>query len=604
MKTISYILLLAVHCHAGVLDWFDTPTPKTKKICMLMQEFEPVVLKAIEDYQVPGVVIGIVSDGKLIYSKGFGWRNVEKKLPVTTDTIFSIGSCSKAFTSFLAGTLVDEGLMSWDQRIVDIYPEFRLKDPHATLTLTMRDLLTHRSGMPTHDLMWYNSSALTRVDVMHRLRYLDPSCEIRERYQYNNLMYLAAGFSMEYLMARSWEELIDDRVLKPLDMTHTSFKVADMQNEGDFAVPYIEKNDKYTRMSFRDISLIGPAGGINSNVPDLAKWVQVQLSGGLPGQKPLISPSSLQEMHAPQTVIPGAPESNESLILASALGWNVISYRGHYYVSHDGGLDGFTSVIGFLPRDDIGIIVLSNKNLTTLPRYISNQVMDRLLDLPFLDWIGDGVIALEKTRRGLKESMEKEDLTRKKGTQPSHPLKDYVGSYHNYGYGTLAIIEKEGHLSLLINELECSLEHWHYDVFAISKEMQDMFRSREGAKLSFQTASNGDIAKLVAPFEPKSGDIVFEKQAFHSLSNTAYLKQFTGVYEIYGYVVEINVNKGALCAVIPGQPCYELVPEAENEFSVKSLSGYTVRFVMDKEHKVEEVLLVQPYGAFSAKPKK
>ncbi len=565
MKWLSLLLAVASlnSSFGGVFDWFDTPSPKVKRIQKVMQDFEPQILKALEDYQVPGIAIGIVADGQLAYGKGFGWRDMEKQLPVTPETLFSIGSCSKAFTAFLAGTFVDEGLIAWDQPIIDIYPEFRLYDSHATFHLTMRDLLTHRSGMPQHDLMWYNSSTITRADIMRRLRYLEPACDIRERYQYNNLMYLAAGFTMEHLMARPWEEMIDERILKPLGMSQTNFKVSDMQKGKNFATPYIEKGEKLKRMNFADISLIGPAAGINSNIVDLAKWVGVHLSGGKAGEKQLISPAALQEMHAPQSIVSGAPESNESLIYTTGIGWNVLSYRGHYYVSHDGGLGGFTSVVGFFPRDDIGIIVLSNKNLTTLPRYLSQEINDRLLDLPFIDWLKDGLEALQKTRNAKAESLKKEDQARKKGTHPSHPIAEFAGEYSHDGYGTLSVIEKDGKLRLLINDLECLLDHWHYDVFVVAEEFQDMFRSREGLRLSFQTGLNGEIESIVIPFEPKSGDIVFAKKPPETLSGNSYLKQFTGIYEIYGYVVEIVLNRGVLCANIPGQPCYELVPEAK-----------------------------------------
>jgi CubicO group peptidase (beta-lactamase class C family) len=605
MKKLFLIALFALQSYAGVTEWFEPSSPKAKRIGELMGELEPAIDKALKDFQVPAVSLGIVSEGRLVYAKGFGYRDAESRLPAGADTIYSIGSCTKAFTSFLAGTLVDEGLIRWDQRIIDIYPEFRLWDGHATLNLTMRDLMSHRSGMPQHDLMWYNSSTLTRMEIMRRLRHLQPSCDIRERYQYNNLMYLTAGFAMEHLMARSWEDLVAERILQPLAMTETSFRVADMQAKADFAAPYLEKKDgSLKRMTFRDISLIAPAGGINSNVVDLAKWVGIHLSGGQWGGKSLISPSTLQEMHAPQMIVPGTPETNESPVFTTGLGWNIITYRGHYYVSHDGGVDGFTSVIGFLPRADLGMIVLSNKNLTTLPRYLSLQIIDKLLDLPYKDWLQEGVDALEKTKNAKAESMKKEGLARKMGTEPSHPIEEYAGEYSHEGYGTLTIKELDGKLSLFMNDLEASLDHWHYDVFVIAEEAQDMFRTREGAKISFQNGLSGEIEKLVIPFEPKSGDVVFRKLSAESLSGQAYLKQFTGVYEIYGYVVEIVLNKGILCALVPGQPCYELVPESKNEFSVKSLAGYTVRFLMDQAQKVEEVLLVQPYGAFSAKPKK
>ena len=605
MKIIFLFVVTLAYCYAGEFDWLDASSPKEKRIGQLMQELEPAIVKALKDFQVPAVSLAIVSEGRLVYAKGFGWRDAENLLPASAETVYSIGSCSKAFTSFLAGTLVDEGLIRWDQRIIDIYPEFRLLDGHATLNLTMRDLMSHRSGMPQHDLMWYNSSTLTRMEVMRRLRHLQPSCDIRERYQYNNLMYLVAGFTMEHLMARPWEDLVAERILGPLGMTHTSFRVADMQAQVDFAVPYLEKKDgALKRMTFRDISLIAPAGGINSNVVDLAKWVQLHLSGGLFGGKSLISPATMQEMHTPQMIVPGTPETNESPIFTTGLGWNIVTYRGHYYVSHDGGVDGFTSVIGFLPKTDLGMIVLSNKNLSTLPRYLSLQIIDRLLDLPYNDWLQEGVDALEKTKNAKAESMKKDGLAQKMGTHPSHAIQDYAGEYSHEGYGTLTIREKDGKLSIFMNDLECLLDHWHYDVFVISEEAQDMYRTREGAKISFQNGLSGEIEKLVIPFEPKSGDVVFRKLASESLSGQAYLKQFTGVYEIYGYVVEIVLNKGVLSALVPGQPRYELVPESKNEFSVKSLAGYTVRFLMDQVQKVEEVLLVQPYGAFSAKPKK
>ncbi len=603
MKILSLLLIIAAQGCCGVFDWFETSSPKAKKIRQIMEEFDPLIVQALEDYQVPGLSIGIVADGQLVFAKGYGLRDPENELPATSDTIYSIGSCSKAFTSFIAGTLVDEGLIHWDTRIIDMYPEFRLFDDHATLHVTMRDLLTHRSGMPMHDLMWYNSSTLTRADVMHRLRFVEPSCDIREFYQYNNVMYLAAGFAMEYLMAEPWEELVSSRILKPLQMNHTSFHIKDMQTAQDYAVPHGETVDSWRRIAFQDISLIGPAGGINSNVHDLSKWILMHLNGGVVGDKSLISPVVLQEIHAPQVVVTGAPESKVSHIYTGALGWNVVAYRGQYYVSHDGGLAGYTSVVGFFPKEGIGIIVLSNKNLTTLPRYLSNQINDAILDLPFINWLQEGLDQVKKTKLAKLELKEQENLVRKAGTQPSHLLQDFIGDYHHDGYGTLSISEKEGKLSVRLNDLECFLDHWHHDVFVISEEAQDMFRSREGLKLSFHNGMNGEVEKLVIPFEPKSGDVVFYKKAPDSFSADLYLKQFVGVYEIYGYVVEIAIIKNKLCAVIPGQPTYELVPESKNEFSVKSLNGYMVRFVMNPEQKVDEVLLLQPYGAFSARPK-
>lgn len=570
----------------------------------VLEESESEIAQALQAYQVPGVAIAVVADGELIYAKGFGFRDLEKQFPVTSDTIFAIGSCSKAFTSFLAGTMVDEGLISWDEKIIDMFPEFRLHDEHATLHVTMRDLLTHRSGLPRHGFMWYGSSTMTRSDMMKRLRYLEPSCDLRARYQYNDLMYLVAGYSMEQLIGRSWEQQVAEKILAPLQMDNTGFSSDEMQQKSDFAIPYLEKEGSLKRTPFRDISLIAPAGGIHSNVKDLAKWVAMHLNGGKIEGKTLISPAALQEMHAPQTIVPGAPESNESLIYTGGLGWNIVPYRGHYYISHDGGVHGFTSVVGFFPKEKIGIIVLSNRNLTSFPRYLSNQLIDRLFGISNSHWLEEGMAGVQKSREAQEESKHKEVLLRKIGTHPSHPLECYAGDYTNPGYGTLTVEVKDDQISATINGLKCFLEHWHYNVFVLSEESQDMLINREGTKFSFQVGLNGEIEALCVPFEPTTRDIVFIKEPGQSLSTTSYLQQFVGVYEIYGYVVEIALRGGVLCGIIPGQPVYELVPEAKNEFSVKSVSGFSVRFIVNANQEVEEVILVQPYGAFSAKPKK
>jgi len=568
-----------------------------------MEGFDAIAEKAIKDYQVPGLAIGIIVDGHLVYAKGFGFRDVEKKLPVSNDTLFAIGSCTKAFTAFTLGTLVDEGELHWDEKVIDVFPEFRLHDPYATQNLTIRDLLTHRSGMPRHDFMWYNSS-FSRFDVMRRLRYLEPSCNLRERYQYNNLMYLVAGYAAEQLTGKDWEELVRTRILQRLDMKNTNFSVEEMQKSSDFAVPYVEKNGHLERMAFRDISLIGPAGSMNSCVHDLSHWVQMQLDDGVYKTISQINPAILQEMHTPQVIIPGAPETKESLIYAYGLGWSIASYRGRYFLSHDAGTDGFTATIGMLPQEGIGVIVLSNRNLTSLPRFISLQAIDRLLELPSLDWLKQGVEGISKEKQSSKESKQKENLLCKKGTDLSHPVDHFIGKYEHPGYGTVSVDLVEGRLCSTFNGISSFLEHWHYDVFSIVEETQHTFFSRAGTKVTFRNNMKGDVDELMIPFEPSIPDIIFKRKNEDSHSQLSYFRQFVGLYEIYGYTVEIALRKSTLCAIIPGQPLYELVPSSENEFTVKSMTGYNVRFVLHPDGRVEEILLVQPYGAFTAKPKR
>lgn len=597
-----FLFLLPVWLQAGFFNWFEPLPPKAQRAKDLLESFDEKIEKALIDYQVPGIAVGVVVDGRVVYSKGFGFRDFEEKLPMTDETVCAVGSCTKAFTTFVMGTLVDEGRLQWDEPVIDVLPQFRLWDQYATANLTLRDLLTHRSGMPRHEFVWYNAK-VNKNELLKRIRYLHPSFDIRERYQYNNLMYFAAGLAIEEATGKTWEALVTERILRPLDMTYTNFSVLDSQKCDNFAYPYVEKHEELKRMPFRNLSLIGPAGSLNSNVIDLTHWIQLHLAGGVYNGQRLISPVTLQELHAPQVIVPGAPETKETLLYAYGIGWVVLSYRGHYFISHDGVSDGFTSVVGLLPAENIGVVVIANKNMTALPRYLSFEVIDRVLELPHHDWFKEGVDSIRRNKETMKEKIVQEDRSRKKGTSPSHPLEEYVGTYENLGYGPLTIELVDGKLRANYNDLLFVLDHWHYDVFNVVEEKQDMIVSIEGKKFTFCNEACGEIGRLIVPFEPTAEDIVFSRRPTERLSTLNYLKQFTGVYEIYGYVVEIVLRDHTLVAIIPGQPNYELVPSCENEFTVKAMTGSTARFIMTPDGKVEEILLIHPYGTFTASPR-
>jgi CubicO group peptidase (beta-lactamase class C family) len=587
---------------AGLFDGYQTLTAKAERAKVLLETFDPVVEQALKEFNVPGLAMAVIVDGEVIYQKGFGYRDLESTLPVTSETIFRAGSLTKGFTTFLIGTLIDEGKLNWDGLVIDYLPDFRLYDQYATQNLTLRDLVTHRTGMPRHDFMWYNSK-MSRSEVFRRLRHLEPSCDIRARYQYNNLMYLIAGFALEEASGKKWEELMHQRILDPLDMDHTHLCINDVVNSDNYALPYIEKEGLLKQLPLRDFSVIGPAGSINSNVEDLTKWVKLQLNQGVYENQTLISPATLQEMHTAQVISSGVPEGRDTTVNAYGLGWYVNTYRGHYYLFHDGALDGYTTIIGMLPKAGIGIVILANKNLTSLPRCLCLETFDRLLELPPIHWLEQGVDGLQKAKQTEQENKLKENSSRKKGTSPSHPLEDFVGEYEHPGYGIARVTLKEGRLVATFNGIDCLLDHWHYDVFSIAEESQDLFISWKGMKLTFRNNIEGDVDELAIPFEPQSGDIVFKKRAGDALLDLSYLKQFTGFYELYGFTGEVALKNGSLIAAIPGQPLFELVPTGINEFKVKKMAGYAIRFVMDSANRVKEVLLVLPYGAFTAVPK-
>jgi len=240
-----------------------------------------------------------------------------------------------------------------------------------------------------------------------------------------------------------------------------------------------------------------------------------------------------------------------------------------------------------------------------LPRLIAMDAFDRILEIPGNDWLKEGLSGIDKSKEMMRENQLKEASNRKKGTHPSHPLEEYVGEYEHPGYGKVKIDLVDGALKATCNNVLFQLEHWHFDVFNITSESEELFLSLKNTKFTFRNNLNGDIGELIIPFEQKAPDIVFKRKPADSLSNTTYLRRFAGVYEIYSYTVEIMLRNQTLFAVIPGQPLYELVPCGNNEFTVKSLAGFSVRFVMDPTDQVEEVLLIQPYGiVYTAKPKR
>lgn len=590
--------LLSAHVQAGL--WGSSISPKAARAQTVLEGLEATIEKALIDFQIPGIAVGIVVDGHTVWLQGAGFRDLENKTKVNEDTLFAIGSCTKAFTTFALGTLVEEGLLKWDSPVLDLLPDFRLWDSYATQNVTLRDLITHRSGLPRHDFMWYNSTH-SRQELLKRIRYLEPACNLRERYNYGNLSYLITGLAMEKAKGISWENLVSEKILHPLGMEKTNFSYEETRQSGNFALPYLEKKGVLKQISFRDFASVGPACSLNSSVKDLVSWIKMLLAQGKYDNHVLLSSSSIQEMFAAQAIISGYIENQDTHFNAYGLGWCIHSYRGHYSVSHDGGIDGFTSVVTLLPYDNVGIVVLTNKNLINLPRYLSLEIIDRILELPARNWLKQGLDQWNNTKKAEETNI---DLQRKMGTSPTHPIEDYEGLYEHPGYGVVEIMVKEGKLEAIHNGISSLLDHWHYDVFSIREDTEELLISRKGIKFTFHTNVNGEIDTLSVPYEPKASPILFQKKVVDNFSNLSYYRKFLGSYEIYGLVCEFAIRDNTLIAIIPGQPIYELVPLKENEFSVKSRLEYTIRFVKDATGEISQVLLVSPYGAYTATRKR
>lgn len=562
--------------------------------------FPAFVEQARKDWKVPGFALAVVYEGEVLLAEGFGQRNVERDLSVTPQTLFAIGSASKAFTTFAMGTLVDEGKLDWDQPVAGYLPHFRLHDDFATNHITPRDLVTHRSGLPRHDLAWYNNKELSREDMIARLRYFEPNKQLRETFQYNNMMFLAAGYLVGRLHGGTWEEAVEARIFKPLGMTESNFSVESSQQGADFAMPYEDKDDVVRSMPFRNIDNVGPAGSINSNLEDMTRWLKLHLAGGKLDGQTVISPETLREMHTPQMAIAALPEEAELSPASYGLGWFVRTYRGHLQVEHGGAIDGFIAAVTLFPNDKLGIVAFANMNGSALPSLMTRHAADRVLGLSYKDWNGE---ALEKWRAGkqaAKAAEEKKDMYRKVDTRPTYALEEYTGVYEHPGYGMARIEYDGGQLVMTYNAIVTPLEHWHYDVFSGTKGGADS--TFENMRVQFLSNLKGDIDRLELPLEPTMGSIVFKRNPDPRLSDPNYIAQFVGVYELAKTELTIGMHGRSLTLSVPGQPLYELVPDRNNEFNLKAIPGFSIRFQPDATEGVA-AFLNQPNGVFELRRK-
>jgi CubicO group peptidase (beta-lactamase class C family) len=576
----------------------QTPVPTPKGL----DDFDAIVTKAMAEWKIPGLSVAIVHDGKVVYAKGFGYRDVEKKLPVTTDTLFAIGSVSKSFTSLVFGTLNDEGKVDWDKPVRAYLPAFQIDDPIATDHATPRDLLSHRTGLARYDLIWYSSN-FNREDLVSRLKYLKSDRDFRSGYEYNNLMITAVGYLEGRVANSSWEDLVRSRIFEPLGMQKSNFSVTDSQKSSDFSQPYSLKKDIVTKVPFKNVDAIGPAGSINSSINDMSRYVIFQLGDGTYNGQRIVSQNNLKLVHTGQTPITGLPEfftQNGLGPMTYAMGWVDTTYRGHHMVWHNGGIDGFYSLLTMLPEDKIGVVILTNLIGNHALEPIAYSAFDRLLGLSLDPWLDRYQALDDKAKKAEEEAKKNKISTAKTGTQSSHPLADFAGEYSNPGLGTVKIAQNGQELTLAFNQLEpYPFVRVHYDIFEVPEESESI---AAGTKGQFLTNWNGDIDRLSMPLEPAlQEDIVFKRVAQKLAKET--LLSLVGEYSLEGASAHVGLVGDSLQLTIPDQPSYDLIPTHGLIFDLKGLNGFSVEFKKDASGKITEMLVVQPGSAIVAKKK-
>jgi CubicO group peptidase (beta-lactamase class C family) len=437
-----------------------------------LQGLDDYVNKAIKDWKVPGIAIAVIKDDKIVYAKGYGVRELGKSAPVDENTLFAIGSSSKAFTAASIAMLVDEKKLKWDDSPGKYLPGFELFDPYVTREMTIRDLLTHRIGLERGDILWY-ASAYDRKEILHRIRYLEPSSSMRSRFGYQNIMYLAAGEIVPSITGKSWDDFVADRIFKPLGMKSSGTSVMTLNKSNNVASPHAEIDDKVRAVAWRDIDNIAPAGSINSNVVDMAQWVRLNLGNGKYADKQLISAASITEMQASQTIIPLRGQMGlyypKAHFLNYGMGWFLSDYNGRKLVEHGGAIDGMRAHVGMIPEENVGVVILSNLNGAILPTFLGYRIFDAFLGEKPRDWSGEMLKKYSALVAQGKAAAKKAESDRVMGTSPSLALEKYAGEYKSEMYGSANVKFENGKLTAHFGpNFNGKLEHWNYDTFQVN----------------------------------------------------------------------------------------------------------------------------------------
>jgi CubicO group peptidase (beta-lactamase class C family) len=564
--------------------------------------------RILKEFNAPGVTIAVVEKNKVVYTGGFGYRDYDKKLPVTENTLFAIGSCTKAFTASMLGMLAKEGKVDLDKPVRDYLPELKFYNEYTNDHATLRDMMCHRTGLPRHDYSWYGSTA-SRNELLSRVQYQEPTAELRAKYQYNNFMFMAQGIVIEKLTGKSWEENLRERILKPLGMTRTNMSVLDMEKSDDRSLAYTEEDKKIKAIPYRNIDAIGPAGSINSCAKDMANWLITWINMGKFNGKEIFPSNYRNDAITVQMAtgggLPGA-ENSDVHMSGYGLAWGMASYRGHYRVEHGGGIDGFITTTGFFPSDSIGIFVSSNQGGVSTS--IRNFIADRMFKLSYRNWSKSSLEGKLRADSIAKVAPNNDSLNRKPNTKPLREMKGYAGTYENKGYGRAKIFIERDTTWIDYNEAglrtKSYLEHYHYDIFRV-RSTEEKGVIKDAPKISFKTDERGDVVSCEMKMEPGVKDIVFEKIAEAIAVKKNQLKKYEGDFELApGVFAKLYLKGETLFAFLENQPEYELVAIDKNKFEIKTLKGYIVQFDENEKGEIPSLSFIQPNGTFKATRKK
>ncbi|OLE67405.1 MAG: hypothetical protein AUG74_10800, partial [Bacteroidetes bacterium 13_1_20CM_4_60_6] len=438
---------------------------------------------------------------------------------------FAIASNSKAFTAAALAILVDEGRIKWDDPATKYLPGFQLYDPYATRELTVRDLISHRSGLATFggDLLWYETT-YDRNEVLRRIRYLKPTSSFRSRYGYQNIMFLAAGQIVANMSGKSWDEFVREHFFVPLGMNRTVTSIRDLKNMDDVATPHNEVDGRVRAIHYSNVDAVGPAAGINTSVAELAQWIRLQLGRGTYNGKQIFSSARSHDMWSPNTIIP-LSEASEKFnptrhFNLYGMGWFLSDYQGRKVASHSGGLDGMVSQVALMPEENLGVVVLTNSE-TALGTILVNKVFDTFLGVPARDWSAEIMARVKQGEAADKVEEQKIEASRVPNTKPSLALAGYTGTFTGEMYGDARVTEENGHLVLRLvaaPNFVGDLEHWHYDTFRIKWRDSIVYPFPKGF-VTFTLSPEGKVDQL--KLDVPNPDFDFKELEFHHIESSS-----------------------------------------------------------------------------------
>ena len=468
-----------------------------------LKKFEQYVDSAFNKWDIPSVAVAVVQDGKIVYAKGFGYTDWDKKEKVNKNTLYPIGSISKSFTVLALAQLIDNEQLTWDTKVKDIIPDFKLYNDYVTMNATVEDLVCHRLGYATFsgDLLWYHTN-YTVDDIIKRIQYLKPVYEFRNGYGYNNLMFLVAGKVVENISGMKFEDYVRENIFTPLQMNRTTYQLSEMENEGNFAKgTFIDAEDQKKNIEFIPSQNIQAFGGVNSSVVEMANYMIMLMNNGFFDGEEIVSSKQINylwTMHNPIGMSNYDKRMHpERHFYGYGLGWFVYDKNGYKIVTHDGGMDGALSRLLMIPEKNTGVIILTNCSnflYVALGEYFADLFTS---DKEPYDW--NNYYLQISPRYLMSYRRMKNEHKKIPNTKPSFELKEYAGTYNDQMYGNVKVVFKDNKLTLHFEPapyLDAELTHWHYDVFELKFKNPNMAIPTNWGLAQFITDENGKISKL------------------------------------------------------------------------------------------------------------